>query len=201
MKRKSVLIGAVVWLLVIVSTTVSALDNENPKTLIPIIGNIAGIKIGYSSMGELEAILGKGKAITGGHPNGARLWRVRETSWVISADAFEYSERGAVVDSFDITLDPNAGQDVPYARLAKDKFSWSTEITLGMGEEKLLKTLKRNSCTATKHGDGWLVEAKGFSPLTSDPLYPIQEWAVRFEIKEKILTGLWLDARPRIASK
>ena len=201
MKRKSVFIGAVVWLLVIVSTTVSALDNENPKTLIPIIGNIAGIKIGYSSMGELEAILGKGKAITGGHPNGARLWRVRETSWVISADAFEYSERGAVVDSFDITLDPNAGQDVPYAQLAKDKFSWLTEITLGMGEEKLRETLKRNSCTATKDGDGWLVAAKGFSPLTSDPLYPFQEWAVRFEIKEKILTGLWLDAWPRIASK
>jgi hypothetical protein len=45
-------------------------------------------------MEELERQLGEGEVVTGGHPNGARLWRVKGTSWEIYVDAFEYSERG-----------------------------------------------------------------------------------------------------------
>jgi hypothetical protein len=196
-----VCVGAVVLLLTAAANPLSAAESKKPKTSIPKIANIAGIKVGYSSMEELEARLGKGKVMVGGHPNGARLWRVKGTSWVIHADAFDYSERGVVLDSFDITVDPKLDRGVPYARLAKNDIAWVGKISLGMDEEKLLKLVKSNSWRATQDADGWLVEAKGYSPLTSVPIWPFQEWTARFEIKEKSLTGMWLDARQRRESK
>ena len=67
---------------------------------------------------------------------------------MIHADAFEYSTKGVVVDTFSIAGDGKSGQDVPYARLAKNKFACLGEITLGMDEDELLRIAKRNSWTA-----------------------------------------------------
>jgi hypothetical protein len=145
-------------------------------------------------MEELEGQLGGGKVVVGGHPNGARVWRVKGTSWVIYADAFEYSPRGAVVDSFDIDVEPNPGLGVPYARMSKKDLAWLGKISVGMDEGKLLKSLKEKSCKVTKVADGWQVKAKGCSPLTSVP-NPFQEWTVHLRIKEKSLIGMELDAR------
>jgi hypothetical protein len=188
-------VGTLVFLLTAVVLPSEAAENKGPKTSIPKIANIAGIKVGYSSMQELEKQLGKGKVTVGGHPNGARLWRVKGTSWVIYADAFCYSERGAVVHSLDITVDPGwSGQDLPYTRLTRNGLAWDGRISLGIDEANLLKLLKQNSWTPVKLADGWLVEAQGHSPLTSDPLYPFNQWAVRFTMKGNSLVGISLDA-------
>jgi hypothetical protein len=121
------------------SAAANATENKGPKTSIPKIASVAGIKVGYSSMEELERQLGEGKVATGGHPNGARLWRVKGTSWGIYVDAFEYSERGAVVDSFDIYVAPRQRLDVPYARVRKNHFAWLGKIWVGINEDKLLE--------------------------------------------------------------
>ena len=168
---------------------------NGPRTVIPKIANIAGIKVGYSSMADLERQLGKGKSAVGGHPNGARIWRVKGTSWVIYADAFEYSQRGAVVDSFEIDMDPKPGPAVPCTRMSKKSFAWLGKISLGMEEGKLLELLKQNACVVTKVADGWQVKANGCSPLTSDTIYPFQEWTVQLRIREKSLIGMQLAAR------
>jgi hypothetical protein len=147
-------------------------------------------------MGELESRLGRGKPVTGGHANGARVWRVKGTSWQIHADAFDYSKRGAVVDDFDIFDNTGSSQpemDVPYARLSKEDFAFLGGISLGMDEEKLLETLKRKALVVSKTTDGWLVSAKGWSPLTSIP-DPLQKWTVQFRIKGKSLTRMALNA-------
>jgi hypothetical protein len=197
----SICIAVVFWMLTVAADRVCAGENNKPKTLIPQIANFAGIKVGYSSMEELERQLGKGKVAVGGHPNGARVWRVKGTSLVVYADAFDYSKRGAVVDSFDIMESSNKlDADAPYARLPKDDFALLGEIKLGMDEDKLLETLKRKSLVVSKDTDGWLVKAKGWSPLTSIP-NPLQEWTAQFTIKEKSLTGISLYAREKIASK
>lgn len=196
----SICIAVVFWMLTVAADRACADENNKPKTVIPKIADIGGIKVGYSSMKELETRLGQGKPITGGHPNGARVWRVKDTSWVISADAFDYSQRGAVVDSFAITESSMLGADAPYARLAKDDFAWLGKIKLGMDEDRLLEALKRTSLVTTKDTDGWLVKAKGWSPLMSPPT-PLQEWTARFTIKEKSLTEIRLNAREKIASK
>jgi hypothetical protein len=185
---------ALAWLLTAAIASSNAADNKVPKTSIPKIANIAGIQIGYSSMDELEGHLGKGQVAVGGHPNGARLWRVKGTAWVIYADAFCYSDRGAVVDEFDIKVDANPGDQVPAARLSRDQLAWAGGISLGMDEEHLLKVLRQNSWTPVKVDGGWRVEAQGHSPLTSDPLDPFNHWEVRFTMKGKVLTGISLDA-------
>jgi len=199
-------VGALVLLLIAAVTPAEAADSKGPKTFIPKIANIAGIKVGYSSMEELEGRLGKGKVTVGGHSNGARLWRVKGTSWVIYADAFEYSERGAVVGRFeitvdskpghhvDITVDPQPGHRVPYARLTRNELAWAGGISLGMDEDNLLKLLKQKSWTPAKLADGWLVKAQGHSPLTSNPLYPFNQWEARFTMKGRSLVGISLDA-------
>jgi hypothetical protein len=182
-------------LVLLPAPTANAAENNGQRTLIPKIADIVGIKVGYSSMQELEGRLGKGKIAVGGHPNGARVWRVKGTSWVIYADAFEYSQRGAVLDRFDINVAPKPGPDVPYARLNKNDFAWLGKISVGMDEDKLLEVLKEKSCEATKVADGWQVKAKGRSALTSDTLYPFQEWTVQLRIKDKSLIGMELAAR------
>jgi len=187
--------GVMALLLTAAPILVNGAEKITPDTSIPKIADIAGIRVGYSSMDELEAQLGKGKVKVGGHSNGARCWRVKGTSWVIYADAFDYSERGAVVDRFGISVDPKPGRGVPYARLAKSDLAWLGKISLGMDEDRLLEILTQNSCVATKVNDGWLVTARGWSPLTSVPLNPFQEWEARFGIKGKLLIGIWLDAR------
>lgn len=184
-------------LLLALANPASAAEAQVPKTSIPSIANIAGVKIGYSSMEELEKRLGKGKVMVGGHPNGARLWRVKGTLWVVYADAFEYSKQGIVVDSFSITTDPNPGPDVPYTWPTGRELAWLGGISLGIHEDKLLEILKQNALSATKVADCWLLTAKGYSPLTSVPTEPFQEWTVRFSIKKKSLAGMQFDARPQ----
>jgi len=126
-------VGTLLLLLMAVVPPSEAAENTEPKTSIPKIANIAGIKVGYSSMQELEKNLGKGKVTIGGHPNGARLWRVKGTSWVIFADAFCYSERGSVVDHLDITVDPGwSGHDLPHARLTPKALAWAGGVSLGI---------------------------------------------------------------------
>lgn len=166
-----------------------------PKTSIPSIASIAGVKVGFSSMDELERRLGKGKVTTGGHSNGARLWRVKGTSWVIYADAFDYSKRGAVVDTLQISLDPKSDRDVPYARLSRKDLGLKSGISLGIDQETLLKGLERNAWTASQVPDGWQVKAPGYSPLTS--IDSFHEWSASFEVKDKALVGITLDARQR----
>jgi hypothetical protein len=203
----SVWVGTLALLLTATLTPAEAGQSQQPKTSIPRIANIAGIKVGYSSMAELERRLGKGRVTIGGHSNGARVWRVKETSWVIYADAFEYSERGAVVDRLqitadgnpdeylpDITVDPSPGRRVPYARLTQRELAWAGGISLGIDEDKLLKLLKHKSWTPVKLPDGWRIEARGQSRLTSDLLYPYQQWWVTFTIKGNSLVAISLDA-------
>jgi hypothetical protein len=187
-------VGALVLLLTTGAHPANAAENKAPKTSIPKIASIAGIEVGYSSMEELEARLGKGKVAVGGHSNGARFWRVKGTAWVIYADAFEYSERGMVLDSLSLSLDTKPRRGVPYARLTKNDFAWLGKISLGMDEDKLLEIMQQNSCAPTKVAGGWLVKAKGCSPFTSWPSY-YREWTVRFGIKEKSLVAMELDAR------
>lgn len=60
-------------LVLLLSATVTLTEaGEHKVTFVPQLANIAGVKIGYSSMAELEKHLGKGRVTIGGHPNGAK---------------------------------------------------------------------------------------------------------------------------------
>ncbi|PWU18775.1 MAG: hypothetical protein C5B50_08230 [Verrucomicrobia bacterium] len=93
----------------------------------------------------------------------------------------------------DITVDPSPGQRVPYARLTQHALAWAGGISLGIDEDTLLKLLKQKSWTPVKIADGWRIEAQGLSPLTSNPLYPYQQWCATFTMKENSLVGISFD--------
>lgn len=186
-------VGTLVLLLAAATTPAESADQKEPKTSIPKIAAFAWIKVGYSTMEELEGRLGKGKVEVGGHPNGARLWRVKGTSWVIETDYFDFSERGAVVDSLGIEVDPKPRHDLPYTRLTKNDLTLAGGISLGMDEGDLLKFLKHKSWTVSRIADGWQAEARGYSPLVGDNFF--NHWTARFTIKGKSLVRISLDAR------
>lgn len=159
---------------------------------LPKLASIAGIQVGHTTREELEARWGAGKAITGGHPQGARLWRVKGTSWVIWADAFNYSERGIVVDFLSISkLDPN-GNDAPFAHVSPAALAYFQRISLGMTEEKVLAVLKEKQLPMKKTQHGWEISASGFEPLTS--IKGFDTWTVQFEFKNKLLSRLVLGS-------
>src|ERR1043165_9145057 len=121
--------------------TLSAFAQVN-RLSIPDISPIYRIKVVYTTMPELEKFLGPGKTIIGGHPNGARLWRVKGTSWTVYADAFEWSKRGMVVDSFSIYEDVAPEPDIPFARISPKRLRWLHEIHPGTKQEQLKQALK-----------------------------------------------------------
>ncbi len=81
--------------------TVKKSQPSDPPTYIPEFARIAGVRVSVDTMRKLERRLGKGLAVTGGHPHGARLWHPKGTGWLIHADGFDYPEdnfrRGAVI--------------------------------------------------------------------------------------------------------
>jgi hypothetical protein len=170
-------------------------DGGAAANSIPAIAGIAGIQVGYTTMEELEARLGKGKPVTGGHPYGAREWRVRGTSWTIYADAFDYSARGIVVDSFELQTGVQPDSDVPFARLEKNDFVWLGLASLDLPEDKLLEVLKTRALPVTKTGGGWETSARGFSQLTSTPSSSFQAWTTSFAVTNGLVRGVSLDAR------
>ena len=174
-------------------------EDAGRKTVIPSIAGLAGIRVGYSTMSELEARLGPGKAITGGHPNGARLWRVKGTRWLIHADAFEYSDRGIVVDSLSISEDPNPGEDVPFARVRSDALRWLGKISLGMGNDEVTKALGAGPVPAKKSAQGWEVRVPGYCRLSEYVRFDV--WTAGLDFTNNVLSQIRLDARQETSNK
>ncbi len=163
---------------------------EQPS--IPLIARIARVQVGYTTMPGLEARLGPGKPITGGHANGARLWRVKGTHWIIYADAFEYSSRGIVVDSFWIHEDLKPNTDVPFARISLKELSWLGTISLKMTQDKLMQAMNANSLPAEKTVAGWEVHRPGSYALSEYVRFRV--WTAELDVTNKVLVGIRLDA-------
>ena len=172
-----------------------AVNRASPAESIPKIARIAGIKVGYTTRERLEACWGEGKTVVGGHSNGARLWRVKGTNWVIYADAFEYEKNGIVVDSLDISTNQVNASDAPFVKVSAASLAWLGGVSLGMTEEKVLAVLLRKSLPVQPTSDGWTTSATGFHDLGNVNREKFQSWTVRLDFEGKVLVGLSLDAR------
>lgn len=98
------------WLLplaVCLSCTLCGAHPNLPQEFaIPSVARIAGIRVGIDTISDLEDRLGPGAILTGGHPQGARLWKVRNGQCCLYADGFELRERSSdsyVIDRIRIT--------------------------------------------------------------------------------------------------
>lgn len=165
---------------------------------IPAIAEIAKIKVGFSTQQDLASQWGEGKPVTGGHPNSGRLWRVKGTPWVLRTDGFEYSKRGLVMDSLEISEDQKPGNGIPYARLNASDLAWLGEISLGTPQGKVMEVLKRKGLPFTQTASGCETAATGLHTLENKIQF--RAWKVRFDFKRGLLSHLAIDAAARTNS-
>ena len=183
---------ALVCLLFSGCATISRSGGE--KTCIPRIARFAQVRIGFSTQADLTKRWGEGLAVTGGHPNSGRVWRVRDTPWEMHTDAFEYSERGLVVDALRLEADTTWGRSAPIAQLYKEDFTWLGGVSLGASEDKVRKILRRQSLPVIQKQHGLEVQAAGFHALKSGAF---RNWTAAFEFEQGRLIRLTLQAAER----
>jgi hypothetical protein len=71
---------------------------SNPVTVIPATAIIGSVQVGFTTMEQLEAMLGEGRHYTGGHPQEAREWRSKQNKGIKPAitnkNVLEWEEKG-----------------------------------------------------------------------------------------------------------
>ena len=135
--------------------------------------------------------MGEGLSVTGGHPNSGRVWRVRGTPWVVRTDGFEYSNRGLVVDTFEICEGTPAVRDAPCAKLDPEQFAWLGLVTPGLTRSQLLEILKRERLPALQTERGFEVYADGFHRQKG---LDFKVWTAAFEFDPDKLRRLTINA-------
>ncbi len=173
-------------------------------TSIPQIASIANVQIGYSSQEDLERAWGMGLTTVGSHPNSGEVWRVPGTPWLVFTDGFYYSERGLVVDTLSIaegaavSVTPDEAESwrhAPEARPGPQAFVWLEEISPGMLRAKVVEALTRYSLKFTQTDGEVVVQARGFSPVTSETGSNFRVWGVTLEFQHDRLIRLFMAAQ------
>jgi hypothetical protein len=121
---------------------------------IPKIAQILGIRVGQGTVEELERKLGPGAPVTGGHPQGARVWYVKSMGIWVYADGFYYTSRGEeITNDVLLTVDnKNLGYDseyrngkkrsVPVVHKTKIQIAWLGKVVPGMTRQEVTKAVK-----------------------------------------------------------
>src|SRR5690349_15713575 len=70
---------------------------------LPRFANIAGALVGRDGFSKLERKLGRGASVTGGHPQGARVWKDVRNQWMVYIDGFYYCHNDSIIDQLTVT--------------------------------------------------------------------------------------------------
>ena len=139
--------------------------------VIPLIGSIEGVHLGWTIKEELIPIYGEPFKSVGGHPDGRWTWTVNGN--LLSVEHFDYSERGSVVHDVLVKLDP-AGEAVRVARwqlsggFTREKCK-SLLAPLGEPKVNVEGTLKWSAT-----GVAWL----------SNQMQPYREWELELRFQK-----------------
>src|SRR5207245_1509129 len=126
-------------------------------------------RVGYNTMAQLERRLGLGLVITGGHPQGARAWRLKRTGGGIYADGFEYrwsgADHSAVIDELAViratAITGCFGPATLPAARGRSRITWHG-LSLGMTRAQVLRRTKRVLPSPRAKAEAIVWEAKGF---------------------------------------
>jgi hypothetical protein len=184
------------------------------KVTIPAISRFAGFQMGYSSQEDLDKRLGEGLNVLGGHPNSGRFWRIRNSSWLLYTDGFEYSERGLVTDNLQLVdtahapaeSAPNSGarlsamklwsgterDDVPYASIDASNLVWLSGITLGATRNQVKEVLKRDSLAFAETADTLDLEVPGFHKVVTTKF---TQWSASLTFSSNVLAEIDISAQ------
>ena len=122
----------------------------------PAIAVIAGITVGKTAIQGFEKLHGKGRVMTGGHPNGARQWYEETAGVLIDADGFNYAPDGEVIDTLVVTWQPANEVDrrVPRIKLRPADLGLLTRLKKGMVEAQIEQSLGTKLKSGSAVGTG-----------------------------------------------
>ena len=76
-----------------------AKTKPDPRTSVPSIARLLGVRVGYNGQKALIHRFGDGLHTVGGHPGGRKLWYTRKPSGYIETDGFCYNDEGLALES------------------------------------------------------------------------------------------------------
>ncbi len=173
----------------------------NPPTHIPPAGHIGKIQVQVTTMEQLEAMFGKGRAFTGGHAGGAREWFSVPTGWYVYADGFDYSSTGRVVDSFEISLSRHGVADkgsifdtdstIHQTSVKKDELTFCYGIALGMNRATVIDLLHKHGIKTSVTGDVIKWKESGFVRVNFQSV--VETWSVELNFNQDKLDDILVN--------
>lgn len=165
-------------------------QTQNPGTLL----QLAGLRAGYDTINDAERKYYAGMVVTGGHPRGARIWRIRQTDWYLRIDGFDYPngdlKRSAVIDQ--ISLDKTSfftDINAPVIKLSVKKTSLFSAIRIGMNQANVLALLKSKGIVPKLSGNTLAWSQRGSARVTQNITY--HTWRTKLEFdKSKRLESI-----------
>jgi hypothetical protein len=111
------------------------------KADVPSIAMTGGIIVGLTTIGDFEKSHTKGRAVTGGHPGGARLWRIDKLGAELYADGFNIGPRGMIFDTVRVDFIAKVGQYLPKLNLVQSELGLLARLHRGMSQAEVQRTL------------------------------------------------------------
>lgn len=173
----------------------SQLLSAPPKTVIPKIAQMLGVRVGFNGQKALERVLGKGERWVGGHPNGQEGWKTKTPKGWIRCDGFSFCKEGEVIEDLEWSAsarDPEASE-LPFARRLPKNSGWMGVVDLRMTESQVLKAIGKKLPPPRKNKDGdvWTWTAKGYHvPSVPQLIDAYTEWTATLTFDKGRLTSI-----------
>lgn len=161
--------------------TRSAPKNGKPKTSVPAIALVLGVRVGWNGQERLERRFGSGVRSIGGHSGGVETWRTQSPVGKIVTEGFNYNDEGEVLETIEWTLGKAAGS-IPLARRLPQSSGWLGIISLGMTERQITQLLRDKHLPQPQKSEGnWTWVQKGYVQLREFVVYRTWTAALGFE--------------------
>jgi hypothetical protein len=176
--------------------------NNDPPTVIPPIARLAGFCVGVDTIEAMERRLGRGEALPGGHPNGARSWWLRGGLWHIWCDGFDYHDDGSgrVVDSLSLDEQSFSGPGAapkserrPLARASRKPLGWMGVVIPGMTVQQVLQAIKGRLPPPQVKGSVWRWEETGFVRVSMIRNETFTDWTAEVAFVRGRVSYIWLS--------
>jgi hypothetical protein len=187
-------------LLALLWTAFAAPAVADPKTSIPAFADFAGVRVGLDTIQRLEKRLGPGRPTTGGHPHGAREWRISRPRAILYADGFNSFDRAGVsyrgerqIDSLSI-IRRHERSALPLANVDADRVKFMGRVGLGTSRRHVLKSLAALLPPPESVGDDLIWKSKGFVRVSTVNNYRTTAWEARLHFQNGTLDEIQISA-------
>lgn len=167
--------------------------HPDPKTSVPDIARIFGLKVGYNGRKRLERLFGHGAYSVPDNPDGGEIWRTRKPKTGIYTEGFCRNKEGEVLEEVDWYMESQDHRSTPLAHHITHDSGWMGLVNLGMTKEEVARlTGQRLPPPTIEHGDTWVWNAEGFVRPNSSHTDVYRKWTARLNFDNERLTAIAL---------